>query len=109
MIKTLSTSGLVLALALPAVAQNRDSDGDVISVIDYTSLKNVYYTLSTDPDIKFRFGIISPVQGGDVLPERVLISGTVHRVEKTGNNVFPLPQGSNQRVRANLCKRPASG
>ncbi|MFT7596177.1 MAG: hypothetical protein ACI8R4_003511 [Paracoccaceae bacterium] len=105
--KLFLTSGLVLMMALPAVAQNRDSDGDVISVIDYTSVpifdgKPVYYTLGTDPKTLYQFDTSTVVDAGVVLPEQVSISGTTYQVERTGNDIFLLPDGGSQRIRANL-------
>ena len=112
MTNILLTCGIGLVLALPAAAQNRDSDGDVISVINYTFVpvvddKLVYYALGTNPNVKYQFDATTQIDGGVVLPEQVSISGTVYRVEQTGSDVFLRAPGSTQRIRANLVQ--ASG
>ena len=110
--KLLLTSGLVMAMALPAAAQNRDSDGDVISVIDFTPLvlpKNIFYIiLSTHPTFQYEFNTTTMIDGGLAPPQEVSISGTTYQVERSGGEIYLLPDAARSDFAPLWCRHPAT-
>lgn len=104
---------LVAAAAMPAAAQFRDSDGNVISVIDYDYIKKpdgVYYTLYTTTGVQYQVlpttmmdGVTSvpeqtPVPGQVSVLEQVSVQGQTYRVESSGTQIYLRAEGSTQRI-----------
>jgi len=121
-LRTVITAGVALAGAFPAMAGDRGSDDDVISVIRYQALPyvrdsdgdviSILYTSQTlgGRPVFYAFtDAEKPVYGsgtvafrGDVeaLPQTIAVNDQTYRVEQAGGDVFLYPQGSNRRLQA---------
>ncbi len=105
-------AALCLSVAVPALAQNRDSDGDVISVIKPYPIK--YYYRTDTGDMKYYFELADrPVAialtdtgadaGGTLQP--VTVAGQPMVLERSGNDVYLLNPATGDRVRGQSAAR----
>lgn len=121
-LRTVITAGMALACAFPAMAGDRGSDDDVISVIRYqvapyvrdsdgdviSSIyigqtiggRPIFYAFTDAENPVYGTGIVAFRGNAEALPQTIAVNDQSYRVEQSGGDVFLYPQGSNRRLKA---------